>query len=59
MLEDKDVDGALEAFEGLVNATAEPLFPSDVNTAIEDVDNLLTLLEVEREKLGEERNVRE
>ena len=53
-----DVDGAIEAFEGLVNATAEPLFPSDVDTAIEDVDDLLTLLEAERELIADDRNVR-
>ena len=58
LLGEEDIDGALEAFEGLVNATAEPLFPSNVNTAIEDVDELLTLLE-DQAAFGDAQNVRE
>ena len=39
------MEETLEAFEGLVEVTEDPLFPADINTTIENVDTVLSLLE--------------
>ena len=54
-----NADDVLELFEDLVDATMEPLFPMDVNIAIEDVSLALDILEAERlEGGGNLENVR-
>ena len=58
LLQEEDIDGSLDAFEDLVDATAEPLFPNNVNTAIEDVNAVLTLLEDNLQAFNGTRNVR-
>ena len=39
------MEETLEAFEGLVEVTEDPLFPADIDTAIENVNTVLSLLE--------------
>ena len=39
------MEETLKAFEGLVKVTENQLFPADINTTIEDVDRVLSLLE--------------
>ena len=58
LLQEEDIDGSLDAFEDLVDATAEPLFPNNVNAAIEDVNAVLTLLEDNLQAFNGTRNVR-
>ena len=53
-----DVEGALEVVDELADATSEPLFPSDVNTAIDDIDDVLSLLEDDNVVLDDVVNVR-
>ena len=43
--DDVDVEAILVVFEELVEVTEDPLFPADVDTAIDNVDSLLSLLE--------------
>ena len=43
--DDVDVEATLMVFEELVEVTEDPLFPADVDTAIDNVDSLLSVLE--------------
>ena len=52
-----DVEATLEVFEELVEVTEEPLFPADVDTAIDNVDSLLSVLEEDIMIDGEAANV--
>ena len=52
-----DVEATLVVFEELVEVTEEPLFPADVDTAIDNVDSLLSLLEEDIMVDGEAANV--
>ena len=51
------MEETLETFEGLVEVTEDPLFPADINTTIENVDTVLSLLEEDAMDL-EVENVR-
>ena len=41
------MEETLEAFEGLVEVTEDPLFPADIDTVIENVEKILSLLEAD------------
>ena len=53
------MEGTLEVFDDLAEVTSERLFPSDVNSAIGDVTDVLTLLEEDRIAFDSIENVRE
>ena len=58
LLGEGDVQGTLETFGELEEVTSEPLFPSDVDSAIDDVDMVLTALEEDEMNFEDVEDVR-